>query len=247
MNGLPNLVVMRSVSLYGLSDVRVTFDGRHRHLLRARSRCSSGSRDVDAARRRHARRGAAVLAVGARLPLRAAEPRPLGDGAADVLQDWVLERHTSPCPASPTCRSLGGETMQYQVLLDPTKLAGAGLSVQRRRRRARREQRQRRRRILLRGRPVLLRARPRPRRDARGHRQRRRSPCKNGTPVLVKDVGAGRDRTRAAARPVRVQRRRTTPSKASILMRTGEQAQAVLKRVEAKTAELNRPHPAART
>jgi cobalt-zinc-cadmium resistance protein CzcA len=42
LNGLPNLVVSRSVSLYGLSNIRVTFtDGTD--LYRARSRSSSVS------------------------------------------------------------------------------------------------------------------------------------------------------------------------------------------------------------
>ena len=35
MNGTPHLAVMRSISLYGLSDVRLTFDERHRRLFRA--------------------------------------------------------------------------------------------------------------------------------------------------------------------------------------------------------------------
>ena len=43
MNGLPNLVVTRSVSLYGLSNVRVTFtDGTD--LISRASRSSSGLR-----------------------------------------------------------------------------------------------------------------------------------------------------------------------------------------------------------
>ena len=52
-------------------------------------------------------------------------------------------------------------------------------------------------------------------------------------------TSAGRDRLRAAPRAVRLSTAPTTPSRASILMRTGEQAQTVLKRVEAKTDELN--------
>ena len=85
--------------------------------------------------------------------------------------------------------SLGGETMQYQVLLDPTQARGRRHYRWRRRERARREQRQRRRRLLLAraassitsagsaalttlediGNVVLA--------------------VKNGVPVLVKDVG----------------------------------------------------------
>ena len=124
--------------------------------------------------------------------------------------------------------------MQYQVLIDPTKLAGAGLTVPRRRASLAREQRQRGRRVLLRGRAVLLRARPGPCRHAAGHRQHRASPSRTARPVLVKDIAQvvigyaprlgqfGYDSADDAVEGV-------------ILMRTGEQAQTVLKRVEAAT------------
>ena len=35
MNGVPHMVVMRSISLYGLSDVMHDVRGKHRRLLRA--------------------------------------------------------------------------------------------------------------------------------------------------------------------------------------------------------------------
>ena len=46
-----------------------------------------------------------------------------------IIQDWVLDKAYRAVPGVADVSSLGGETMQYQVLLDPTKLAGAGLSV----------------------------------------------------------------------------------------------------------------------
>ena len=52
-----------------------------------------------------------------------------------VLQDWVLDKAFRAVPGVADVASLGGETMQYQVLVDPTKLAGAGLVDQRRERR----------------------------------------------------------------------------------------------------------------
>ena len=44
-----------------------------------------------------------------------------------VLQDWVLDKAYRAVPGVADVASLGGQTMQYQVLVDPTKLAGAGL------------------------------------------------------------------------------------------------------------------------
>ena len=45
-----------------------------------------------------------------------------------VIQDWVLERQYKSVPGVADMSSLGGETMQYQVVIDPVRLA-AGLSV----------------------------------------------------------------------------------------------------------------------
>ena len=46
-----------------------------------------------------------------------------------IIQDWVLEKQYKSVPGVADMSSLGGLTMQYQVVLDPTRLAGAGLSV----------------------------------------------------------------------------------------------------------------------
>ncbi len=46
-----------------------------------------------------------------------------------VLQDWVLERQYKSVPGVADMSSLGGETRQYQVVIDPARLAGAGLTV----------------------------------------------------------------------------------------------------------------------
>ena len=52
-----------------------------------------------------------------------------------MLQEWVLDKAYRAVPGVADVASLGGETMQYQVNVDPTRLAGAGLLDQRRRRR----------------------------------------------------------------------------------------------------------------
>ena len=46
-----------------------------------------------------------------------------------VFQDWVLDKAFRAVPGVADVASLGGPTMQYQVLVDPNKLAGAGLSI----------------------------------------------------------------------------------------------------------------------
>ena len=160
MNGLPNLDVVRSISLYGLSDVRLTFkDGTDNYF--ARQQVFERLRDVELPDGVTPDRGSALLPVGPGVPLRPREPRPLGDGAQDDSGLGARRRRTRRCPASPTWRRSAARRCSIRCIVDPTKLAGAGLSVADVADGARREQQQRRRRVLLRGRPVLLRARAR--------------------------------------------------------------------------------------
>jgi cobalt-zinc-cadmium resistance protein CzcA len=46
-----------------------------------------------------------------------------------VINDWIITKAYKSVPGVADLANLGGQTMQYQVLVDPTKLAGAGLTV----------------------------------------------------------------------------------------------------------------------
>ena len=46
-----------------------------------------------------------------------------------TFEDWVVEPAYRSVPGVADNSGFGGGTMQYQVLLDPAKVAGAGLSV----------------------------------------------------------------------------------------------------------------------
>ena len=76
-----------------------------------------------------------------------------------TFEDWIVEPQYQSVPGVADDSGFGGGTMQYQVLLDPAKIAGVGLSVAQVETALARQQRQCRRRILFAGRPVLLRAR----------------------------------------------------------------------------------------
>ena len=127
MNGLPGLRVMRSVSLYGLSDVTLTFvDGTDNYF--ARQRVFERVPDVELPEGVSA--GVSPLFSPSGLVYRYVLQSP-DRSARDlhILQDWVIDRGYKAVPGVADLESLGGETMQYQVLIDPAKLAGAGLSV----------------------------------------------------------------------------------------------------------------------
>ena len=83
MNGIPKENNLRSVSLYALSSIDITFDqDTDRNFARQQVFNRLGGHQP--ADRRRAVGRAADLAVGADLPLHAAEPRPLADRAQDV-------------------------------------------------------------------------------------------------------------------------------------------------------------------
>src|ERR1700726_4581171 len=119
MNGTPNLRVMRSISLYGLSDVILTFD--------------EGT-DSYFARQVVFQRLSEVTYPSGVTPSLAPLSSPSGLVFRYVIQspdrspqelktfeDWVIERHYKSVPGVADDSGLGGTTMQYQVLLDPAK------------------------------------------------------------------------------------------------------------------------------
>jgi heavy metal efflux system protein len=127
MNGLAGLRVMRSISLYGLSDVTLTFvDGTDNYF--ARQQVFERVPDVELPPGVTA--GVSPLSSPSGLVYRYVLQSP-DRSARDlhILQDWVIDRAYKSVPGVADLESLGGETMQYQVLIDPNKLAGAGLSV----------------------------------------------------------------------------------------------------------------------
>jgi cobalt-zinc-cadmium resistance protein CzcA len=127
MNGLPNLKVVRSMSLYGLSDVRLTFeDGTDNYF--ARQQAFERIADIEVPD--GVTPGMSALTSPSGLVYRYVLESP--DRSAmelKILQDWILDKAYRSVPGVADLSSLGGETMEYQVLVDPTKLAGAGLSV----------------------------------------------------------------------------------------------------------------------
>jgi cobalt-zinc-cadmium resistance protein CzcA len=235
MNGIPNLRVVRSISLYGLSDVIMTFeDGIDPYFARSQA----FERFADITLPTGVTPSMAPLSSPSglvyRYVLQSADRSPMD---LKTIDDWDIAKVYRAVPGVADLSPLGGPTMQYQVLIDPTKLAGAGLTVSQ------------------------VSASLAANNDNAGGGfyseggqfyyvrglGRIVTPqdigsivlaVKDGTPVLVKDVAQvvigyaprlgqfGYDSADDAVEGV-------------ILMRTGEQAQTVLKRVEAATTELN--------
>ena len=120
MNGVPQMVYLRSISLYGLSDVIMTF--------------TENTDDYFARQVVFQRMGEAQLPSGVtptlsplfspsglvyRYVIESPDRTPQ---QLKTLEDWVIERAYRAVPGVADDSGFGGTVMQYQVLLDPAKL-----------------------------------------------------------------------------------------------------------------------------
>ena len=127
MNGVPKMAVMRSISLYGLSDVIMTFD--------------EGTDDYFARQVVFQRLSEVTYPTGV-TPTLAPLASPSGlvyryviespdrtPQELKVYEDWVIERQYKQVPGVADDSGFGGTVMQYQVLLDPARLYAYHITV----------------------------------------------------------------------------------------------------------------------
>jgi cobalt-zinc-cadmium resistance protein CzcA len=128
MNGIPKRTSIRSISLFGLSQVTITFED---------------DANVDYVRNQAAQYLAAVtLPTGAQAGLSPnatpigeiyryalAAPKGFPDVELKALQDWVVERQFRTVPGVVDVVGFGGPTKQYQALIDPAKLRSYGVTL----------------------------------------------------------------------------------------------------------------------
>ena len=235
MNGVERVKVVRSISLYGLSDIRMTFvDGTDPYFARQRVLEHLPNATLPTG----VTAGIAALFAPSGLVYRYTIDSPdRSTMELKVINDWILTKAYKGVPGVADMANLGGKTMQYQVLVDPTKLAGAGLSIS-----------------------DVTAALGANNSNAGGGFYSEGGQfyyvrglallstntdianvvvtTKNGIPVLVKDIGT----VEIGFAPRLGQfgfNDRDDAVEGIVLMRKGEQAQTVLKRVAAKTKELN--------
>ncbi len=235
MNGVPGLSVMRSISLYGLSDVILTFN--------------EGTDDYFAREQVFQRLSEVTYPSGV-TPTLAPLASPSGlvyryvidspDRTPQELktyEDWVIEREYKQVPGVADDSGFGGTVMQYQVLLDPAKLYAFHVTV-----------------------PTILQQLSVNNSNAGGGFYQQGGQfyyvrglglirttqdigdvvvgSQNGVPIRIKDIGDV-----VIGHAPRLGEfgfnRRDDAVEGVIMMRRGEQTQNVLKGVEAKTKQLN--------
>ena len=129
MNGTPHLTALRSFSLFGLSDLKLTFDDESEN---------------DWNREKVLERLAQVTLPTGVQPQMGTDWSPVGqiyfftlkstNPRYDVmelksLEDWVVEKAFKSVPNVVDVASFGGPTREYQVRLDPNKLIAYGLNI----------------------------------------------------------------------------------------------------------------------
>jgi cobalt-zinc-cadmium resistance protein CzcA len=235
MNGIPQTVTIRSISLYGLSDIIITFhDGTDNNFARQEVFNRMPGLSLPSGVAPSVSPLSAPSGLIYRYVLQSPDRSPM---ELKTLEAWTVEPQYKSVPGVADDSGFGGGTMQYQVLLDPIKVAAAGLSVTQ---------------IegslgannsnagggfytqgaqfyYVRGEGLLTTTEDIGDVVVAVH---------NGTPVLLKDVG----RAQIGIAPRLGEfgyEKQDDAVEGVILLRTGEKTQDVLKRVEAKTKELN--------
>ena len=235
MNGIPRMTALRSISLYGLSDVIMSFeDGTDNYFARQQVINNMQGLGLPSGVSPSISPMSSPSGLIYRYVLQSPDRSPM---ELKTFEDWTVEPAFRSVPGVADDSGFGGGEMQYQVLLDPAKVAGAGLSATQ---------------VesaltannsnagggfysqggqfyYVRGEGRLVTT------EDIGNVV---AAVNNGTPVLVKDLGKV-DIGIAPRLGEFGYENQDDAVEGVILMRTGEKAQSVLKGVEAKTKELN--------
>jgi len=127
MNGVPKMEIQRSISLYGLSDVILTFDEDTDDYF---ARQVVFQRLSEVTYPAGVTPGLAPLSSPSGLVYRYVLQSP--DRTPQELktfEDWVIEREYKQVRGVADDSGFGGTVMQYQVLLDPARLYGYHITV----------------------------------------------------------------------------------------------------------------------
>jgi cobalt-zinc-cadmium resistance protein CzcA len=127
MNGIPQTAIIRSISLYGLSDVILTFrDGTDKYFARQQVFNRIGGLGLPNGVTPSESPLFSPSGLIYRYVLQSADRSPM---ELKTFEDWTIEPQYKSVPGVADDSGFGGGTMQYQVLLDPAKIAAVGLSV----------------------------------------------------------------------------------------------------------------------
>jgi len=127
VNGTPRMTALRSISLYGLSDVIMTFqNGTDNYFARQQIYNDIPNISLPTGITPSVSPMSSPSGLIYRYVLQSPDRSPM---ELKTFETWVIEPAYRSVPGVADDSGFGGGDMQYQVLLDPAKVAGAGLSA----------------------------------------------------------------------------------------------------------------------
>ena len=128
MAGIPNVQAIRTISLFGLSDVKVqftydfTYNQAEQWVVNRLSQLGSLPNGAQP-------QISPTSPIGEIFRYRVVGPPNYSVTDLKTLQDWVLERRFKAVPGVIDVTGWGGKTKTYDIAIDQRKLVGYGLSV----------------------------------------------------------------------------------------------------------------------
>ncbi|MDP9088550.1 MAG: CusA/CzcA family heavy metal efflux RND transporter [Pseudomonadota bacterium] len=128
MAGIPNVQAIRTISLFGLSDVKVqftydfTYTQAEQWVINRLSQLGSLPNGAQP-------QISPTSPIGEIFRYRVAGPANYSVTDLKTLQDWVLQRRFKAVPGVIDVTGWGGKTKTYDIAIDQRKLIGYGLSV----------------------------------------------------------------------------------------------------------------------
>jgi cobalt-zinc-cadmium resistance protein CzcA len=128
MAGIPHVQAIRTISLFGLSDVKVqftyefTYERAEQWVINRLAQLAPLPNGAQPAI-------SPTSPIGEIFRYRVVGPQGYSVTDLKTLQDWVLERRFKAVPGVIDVTGWGGQTKTYEVAVDPRRLAGYGLGL----------------------------------------------------------------------------------------------------------------------
>src|SRR5580704_7200657 len=128
MAGIPNVQAIRTISLFGLSDVKVQFTYDFTY-TQAEQWVTNRLSQLGSLPNGSQPQISPTSPIGEIFRYRVVGPPNYSVTDLKTLQDWVLERRFKAVPGVIDVTGWGGKTKTYDIAIDPRRLVGYGLSV----------------------------------------------------------------------------------------------------------------------